>query len=79
MTGLDTGADEYLTKPVDHQALLARVRSMLRIKALQDTVQAQAEEMARWNATLEQRVAAQVEELSASAGSSASSRRSSRS
>jgi class 3 adenylate cyclase len=63
VTGLDTGADEYLTKPVDHQALVARVRSMLRIKTLQDTVRAQAEEMARWNATLEQRVAAQVDEL----------------
>jgi class 3 adenylate cyclase/CheY-like chemotaxis protein len=61
--GLDAGADEYLTKPVDHQALLARVRSMLRIKALHDTVQAQTEEMARWNATLEERVAAQVDEL----------------
>jgi class 3 adenylate cyclase len=63
VTGLDAGADEYLAKPVDHQALVARVRSMLRIKALHDTVQAQAAELARWNATLEQRVAAQVEEL----------------
>jgi class 3 adenylate cyclase/CheY-like chemotaxis protein len=61
--GLDAGADEYLTKPVDHQALLARVRSMLRIKSLHDTVHAQTEEMARWNATLEERVAAQVDEL----------------
>ena len=63
VTGLDAGADEYLTKPVDHQALIARVRSMLRIKALHDTVRAQAEELARWNATLEQRVAEQVQEL----------------
>jgi adenylate cyclase len=63
VTGLDAGADEYLTKPVDHQALVARVRSMLRIKSLHDTAHAQAEELARWNATLEQRVAAQVEEL----------------
>ena len=63
VTGLDAGADEYLTKPVDHQALVARVRSMLRIKALHDTVHAQAEELAKWNATLERRVAAQVEEL----------------
>ncbi|HSE93946.1 MAG TPA: response regulator [Methylomirabilota bacterium] len=63
VAGLDAGADEYLTKPVDHQALLARVRSMLRIKTLHDTVQAQTEELARWNAILEQRVAEQVEEL----------------
>jgi CheY-like chemotaxis protein len=63
VTGLDAGADEYLIKPVDQQALIARVRSMLRIKALHDTVHAQAQELAKWNATLEQRVAAQVDEL----------------
>lgn len=37
--GLDAGADEYLTKPVEHQALLARVRAILRLKALQDKKQ----------------------------------------
>jgi adenylate cyclase len=63
VAGLEAGADEYLTKPVDHAALSARVRSMLRIKALHDTVATQAEEIARWNATLERRVAEQVAEL----------------
>jgi len=43
--------------------LAARVRSMLRIKALHDTVAAQADEIARWNTTLEKRVAEQVAEL----------------
>ena len=42
VAGLDAGGDEYLTKPVDHAALVARVRSILRIKALHDTVQEQA-------------------------------------
>ena len=54
--GLDAGADEYLTKPVDHAALVARVRSMLRVKALHDHV-------AEANRTLEQRVSEQVAEL----------------
>ncbi len=63
VAGLEAGADEYLTKPVDHAALSARVRSMLRIKGLHDTVATQAEEIARWNATLERRVVEQVAEL----------------
>ncbi len=33
VAGLEAGADEYLPKPVDHAALVARVKSMLRIKA----------------------------------------------
>jgi class 3 adenylate cyclase len=61
--GLDAGGDDYLTKPIDHAALLARVRSMLRIKALHDTVQDQARELAEWNRMLEQRVAEQVEQI----------------
>src|SRR5712691_4630797 len=61
--GLESGGDDYLTKPVDHAALSARVRAMLRIKALHDTVQQQTAELAAWNRTLEERVAAQVAEL----------------
>jgi adenylate cyclase len=61
--GLEAGGDDYLTKPVDHAALSARVRAMLRIKALHDTVQQQAGELASWNRTLEERVAAQLGEL----------------
>ena len=38
VAGLDAGGDEYLTKPVDHASLVARVKSMLRIKSLHDTV-----------------------------------------
>src|SRR5262245_54160817 len=63
VAGFDAGGDDYLTKPVDHQALSARVRSMLRIKTLHDTVQTQARELAQWNATLEARVASQLAEL----------------
>jgi serine phosphatase RsbU (regulator of sigma subunit) len=38
VAGLEAGGDEYLTKPVDHRALVSRVRSMLRIKELHDKV-----------------------------------------
>ena len=56
VAALDAGGDEYLTKPVDHTALVARVKSMLRIKALHDTIQ-------DWNRTLEQRVSEQLAQL----------------
>lgn len=60
---LEAGGDEYLTKPVDHSALLARVKSMLRIKGLHDTVQEQKAELAAWNQTLEKRVDEQLQQL----------------
>jgi adenylate cyclase len=63
VAGLDAGADEYLTKPIDQGALVARVRSVLRLKALHDRVATQAGELAEWNQTLETRVAAQLAEL----------------
>jgi adenylate cyclase len=63
VAGLEAGGDDYLTKPFDHASLLARVRSMLRIKALHDKVQEQAAELASWNRTLEERVASQLGEI----------------
>lgn len=68
--GLEAGSDEYLTKPVDHGALIARVKSMLRIKALHDQAQeqskrleSQAAQLLEWSRTLEQRVQVQIKEL----------------
>src|SRR5713101_8685843 len=63
IAGLEAGGDEYLTKPVDQPALVARVKSMLRIKNLHDTVEALAAERAEWNTTLERRVEEQVGQL----------------
>ena len=63
VAGLDAGADEYLVKPVDQMALLARVKSVLRQKQLHDEVQRQAAELAAWNKMLEQRVSDQLAEI----------------
>jgi len=61
--GLDAGADDFLSKPVSQAELLARVRSLLRIKGLYDDVQRQRQQLTEWNLTLEQRVADGVREL----------------
>ena len=63
LKGLEAGADDFLTKPINQLELLARVRSLLRIKELYDTVETQAAQLAEWNKTLEERVAEQLGEL----------------
>jgi class 3 adenylate cyclase len=61
--GIEAGADDFLSKPINQPELFARVRSLLRVKALQDEVHRQAETLKRWNGELEQRVREQVDEL----------------
>ncbi len=61
--GLDAGADDFLSKPVSQAELVARVRSLLRIKTLYDEVVRRKLELAELNRTLEQRVDEGVRQL----------------
>ena len=56
MKGLEVGADDFLSKPVNQAELLARVRSLVRIKRLQDEVKI-------WSYELENRVQEQTRHL----------------
>ncbi len=51
--GLELGADDYLVKPFDPLELSARVKSMLRLKALQDTLLEKNRELDEINRELE--------------------------
>ena len=60
---IESGADDFVNKPFDQAELLARVRSLVRVKRYHDTIENQAAELARWNHELEQRVQDQIEQL----------------
>jgi class 3 adenylate cyclase len=61
--GIEAGADDFLSKPINQPELFARVRSLLRVKSLQDEVGRQADALKEWNVKLEERVQQQVGEL----------------
>jgi adenylate cyclase len=61
--GIEAGADDFIAKPINQPELFARVRSLLRIKALQDEVRRQSDALKEWNVKLEDRVREQIGEL----------------
>jgi class 3 adenylate cyclase len=61
--GIEAGADDFLSKPINQAELLARVKSLLRIRDLHRQVEVQSLLLADWNSKLEERVNDQLGQL----------------
>ena len=72
LRALESGADDFVTKPFEQPVLLARVASLSRIKKYHDAISEQARELASWNEELRSRVQQQVMSSSGWGGCDAS-------
>ena len=66
VAGFQAGAVDYLTKPLQLDEVVARVKTHLQLRAMQDQLQEQNAELQRYRDGLEQQVAQRTAELSAS-------------
>jgi DNA-binding NarL/FixJ family response regulator len=63
LRALEAGADDFIYRPLNQAELLARVRSLVRLKRYQGQIERHADELAALNASLEQRVREQIENI----------------
>ncbi|HEX3705963.1 MAG TPA: BTAD domain-containing putative transcriptional regulator [Mycobacteriales bacterium] len=63
LAALEAGADDFIARPFDQAELVARVKTLRRIKSYQDTITGQAAELAAWNRTLTDQVTEQIGEV----------------
>ncbi len=61
--GLEAGADDLITKPIDKNELLNRIHSLVKMKTLHDSVESQAHKLAAKGAELETKVNVQTNQL----------------
>ncbi len=63
LKGLEAGADDLITKPIDKNVLLNRIHSLVKIKTLHDTVENEAHKLAENEKVLESKVDLQRNQL----------------
>jgi putative two-component system response regulator len=66
--GLEAGADDFLTKPILKEELLARSRSHLRTKRMMDRIDRYRSELSRFNQRLQEQVDIRTRQLQSALG-----------